>query len=82
MRFSPSGADHLPSLVAALDPAVKSVRGTAGDLLVNATKANVRRNVERMKTAAPILAQAVNDKKLLVVGGYYDLGTGKVELLS
>lgn len=73
---------HLPSLVSALAPAIKAARGQPGDLLVNATKANVRLTVEQVKTATPILAKAVEDKKLLVVGGYYNLGTGVVELVS
>ncbi|MGA7414812.1 MAG: carbonic anhydrase [Bryobacteraceae bacterium] len=49
---------------------------------MNATKANVRLNVERLKNASPILSQAVADKKLLVVGGYYDLSTGVVETVA
>jgi carbonic anhydrase len=73
---------HLPSLVTALTPAVDAARGKAGDLLVNATKANVRLNVERLKTATPILSEAVSANKLKVVGGYYDLGTGRVELVT
>ena len=70
---------HLPSLVSALTPAVNAARSVSGDLLVNATKANVRLNVERLKNASPILSQAVADKKLMVVGGYYNLSTGVVE---
>ena len=73
---------HLPSLVASLAPAVKAARGEPGDLLANATKANVRMNVERLKTATPILSQAVADKKLLVVGGYYNLNSGKVDIVA
>jgi carbonic anhydrase len=73
---------HLPSLVSALAPAVKAARGQPGDLLTNAVKANVRLNVERLKTATPILSKAVEEKKLLVVGGYYDLGTGIVSAVN
>jgi carbonic anhydrase len=73
---------HLPSLVAALAPAVKVARGQPGDLLTNAVKANVQLNVERLKTATPILSKAVEEKKLLVVGGYYDFSTGVVSLVN
>jgi carbonic anhydrase len=73
---------HLPSLVSALAPAVKAAKGQAGDLQANATKANVRMMVERLKTATPILSKAVEDKKLRVVGGYYDLGSGAVDLIA
>lgn len=73
---------HLPSLVRSLTPAVQAVKGQAGDRLENATKANVRMNVEQVKIATPILSRAVAEKKLRVVGGYYSLMTGKVELLA
>ncbi len=73
---------HLPSLVTGLTPAVNAARSDSGDLLVNATKANVRLNVERLRNAGPILSQAVADKKLMVVGGYYNLSTGIVESVA
>ena len=44
---------HLPSLVAALAPAVID---EPGDLLVKTTREAVRRNVESLKTATPILS--------------------------
>lgn len=73
---------HLPALVNAIRPAVAAAqKAGAADLLEAATEANVRLNVERLKTAAPILAQRVAEKKLLVVGGVYELATGKVKLL-
>lgn len=73
---------HLPSLVARLAPAVLAARNQPGDLLVNATKANVRMNVERLKTATPIVSKAVDEAKLKIVGGYYNLKTGAVDLIS
>jgi carbonic anhydrase len=73
---------HLPSLVSALAPAVKAARGQPGDLLTNAVKVNVRLNVDRLKTATPILSKAVEEKKLMVVGAYYDLATGVVSLVN
>jgi carbonic anhydrase len=41
----------------------------------------VRHNVERLRHAAPILADLVDKDELRVVGGVYDLATGKVELV-
>lgn len=73
---------HLPSLVAALTPAVEAVANAPGDLLVNATEENVRRNVEALKTATPILSAAVGEKRLMVVGGVYRLATGRVEMIA
>jgi carbonic anhydrase len=73
---------HLPSLVAAIKPAVDAVQGQGGDMLANAIHRNVALNVEKLKTTAPILNAAVGDKKLRVVGGVYQLKTGRVELLG
>jgi carbonic anhydrase len=72
---------HLPALVHVLTPAVQAVQGKPGDLLANAIRANVAMNVDRLKTTTPILKAAVDDNKLRVVGGVYNLKTGRVELL-
>jgi len=73
---------HLPSLVSALSPAVEAVANAPGDLLVNATNENVRRNVAALKSASPILSAAVAEKRLTVVGGVYRLATGQVEMIA
>jgi carbonic anhydrase len=38
--------------------------------------------IQKLQTAEPILSEAVNQKKLKIVGGVYDLKTGKVELVG
>lgn len=73
---------HLPSLVAALRPAVDAAQGQSGDLLANATRQNVILNVERLKIAGPILSAFFGDQKIRIVGGIYRLRTGQVQLLS
>jgi carbonic anhydrase len=73
---------HLPSLVAALKPAVDAVQGQGGDILVNAIRRNVVLNVDKLKNAGPILSAFVAGNKIRVVGGIYELRTGKVQLLS
>ena len=73
---------HLPSLVAALKPAVDAVHGQSGDLLANAIRRNVTLNIDKLKNAAPILSASAADNKIRVVGGIYELRTGKVQLLS
>ena len=72
---------HLPSLVKAITPAVEAVRGKPGDRLANAIDENVVLNVKTLTGATPILSQAVGDKKLRVVGGVYELATGKVRMI-
>jgi carbonic anhydrase len=37
-------------------------------------------NVDKLKTAAPILKSFVDDKKIRVVGGVYALRSGRVEM--
>jgi carbonic anhydrase len=73
---------HLPSLVAALKPAVDAAQGQSGDLLANATRRNVALNVERLKNAGPILSAFVGNNKIRIVGGIYQLRTGQVQLIS
>jgi carbonic anhydrase len=72
----------LPALVEAISPAVKAVQNEPGDILDNAIRRNVMRNVEKLRTAEPILKRFVDDKKVRVVGGIYKLASGKVELLA
>jgi carbonic anhydrase len=73
---------HLPSLVAAIRPAVEAVKDQPGDALVNATLRNVLRNADKLRTSNPIIKPLVDDNKVKVVGGIYKLASGKVELAS
>ena len=73
---------HIPSLVKALSPAVKSLIGQSGSLLDNSIHKNVLLNVEKLKSAAPILSKAAEENKLRVAGGVYHLETGRVEIIA
>lgn len=73
---------HLPALVKSISPAVEAVLDKPGDTLGNAIRQNVVRNVEKLKTAEPILSKAVEEKKLRVVGAIYNLTNGRVELTT
>jgi carbonic anhydrase len=73
---------HMPSLVAAIAPAVKTASQQAGDTLGNAIRQNVVDNVAKLRTATPILSAAVEQNKLNVVGGIYRLKDGRVDLLT
>lgn len=73
---------HLPGLVDSIRPAVESaLRRNPANLLVAATEQNVRFNVARLSTAAPILAQRVASGGVGVSGGVYELATGKVAMV-
>ena len=54
---------------------------TGTPTLIEAIKANVRHGVETIKKS-PSLAPLIKTGQLQVVGGYYNLNTGKVEILS
>jgi carbonic anhydrase len=73
---------HLPSLVTALAPAVNAVSQQPGNLLDNATRKNVIDNIEKLKSATPILSAAIEQRKLRVVGGIYRLKDGRVDMLT
>ena len=79
-------SDALPGaineLVRTIKPAVTATKGQAGDPLENAIKANVRIGVERLKSLEPILAAPVRERKVKVVGGVYDLRTGRVTVVG
>jgi carbonic anhydrase len=74
---------HLPGLVGSIRPAVEAAKQKSpADLLQEATAENVRSNVERLSTADPIMSEMVRQGKVKVVGGVYDIATGKVNLLK
>jgi carbonic anhydrase len=69
-------------LVKVLRPVAVSVKGKPGNPLDNAIRANVGVGVQRLKTLQPILAPAVAQKRLRIVGGVYDLKTGRVSIVA
>ena len=67
---------HMQTLVDAIAPVIKHTRDEAA-----AVRANVQANVAAVKAAEPLLAAAVREGKIDVVGAVYDLKTGRVALL-
>lgn len=64
-------------------PAVLASSGRPGDKLEAATRANVSRTVERLRTASePMLLEPQRQGRLKVVGAYYDLDTGRVDFFD
>ena len=72
---------HIADLVRTMKPGIEPLLSQSGDLEAGAVKANVRHNVERLRHAAPILADLVDRDELRAVGGVYDLDSGKVDLV-
>lgn len=72
---------QIGSLLDAIRPSLARAKNQPGDALENACKANIAYQVEKLKTS-PVLADLVTKGNLKIVGGYYDLDTGKVALVS
>ncbi|WP_407660695.1 carbonic anhydrase [Kaistia defluvii] len=73
---------HIAGLVTAMKPGIEAAVSKGGDdLVAAATIANVRYNVSRLEKASPILTNLIAKKQLRIVGGVYDLATGKVALV-
>lgn len=81
------GNDKLPGsigeLIDPIRPVVRRLKGTPpADKLAVVTRANVLEGVKRLQGLSPVLAPLVKSGELKVVGGIYDLATGKVGLVS
>ena len=68
-------------LVTGITPAIELAGEEAGDQLTNCVNANVSLTVKRLRES-PILAEAVAQGQLLIVGARYDLDSGAVEMLE
>src|SRR3954463_16591528 len=72
---------HLPSLINAILPAVKTAKGLSGDLVENAVRINVENVVRQLRACKPVLEEQVAAGHLRIVGAVYSLDTGKVAWL-
>lgn len=81
-------SDVLPGaigpMVDYIRPVVRRVpaQPTPEDKLVAVTKANAVENARRLASMGPIVSEFVRDGKVKVVGAFYELSTGKVEILG
>jgi carbonic anhydrase len=73
---------HISRLVEAIKPALAEVQGQRGEKLDNAVRANIRMVVRQIKSNHAILAELVQQGKLKVVGGRYDLDNGALEMIA
>jgi carbonic anhydrase len=67
-------------MLSELRPAVEASKGEAGDPVVNAIRENVKLVVAKLANSSELSAM-VKSGELKVVGGIYDLETGKIDLL-
>lgn len=73
---------ELPQLVAAIRPALDLARATGEpNRLQVAVTENVRQAVNGLGVISPIVAAALGDSKIKIVGAVHDLATGKANLV-
>jgi carbonic anhydrase len=73
---------HLPELIANIKPAAEvALKENPKNPLETAVVENVRFNVRKLAQSTPIITEYIASGKLKVVGGVYDLATGKVALV-
>jgi carbonic anhydrase len=68
---------ELDALVAAIRPAIEQARGRPGDLLEQAIRCHVALTVAKLR-ATPVLADALRQGRLAIVGAHYALDSGVV----
>jgi carbonic anhydrase len=74
---------HLQMMLDAVSPGVaEAIRQGSTDQLNHAIEANVRYNAQRLRQAHPVIAKAVEEKRVEVVSAIYELATGQVRLLQ
>ncbi|MEO6914001.1 MAG: carbonic anhydrase [Candidatus Baltobacteraceae bacterium] len=78
---SPPAPGNIQDIVRAIAPAARAELHKPGDVYANAAEENVRLNVAKLKNTETIIAPAIEAGKLRIVGGIYDLKTGRVKLL-
>ncbi|MEH2115502.1 carbonic anhydrase [Nostoc sp.] len=71
----------ISTFVKAIKPALKRVKDQPGDAVENAVVANVQYQIERLKRSQ-LLNKQVKSGKLKIVGGRYDLDTGRVTIIT
>lgn len=72
---------HVGGIMKAIQPAIKKARKLQGDLVDNAVRINVTLVVNKIKSSKPIMAEMIEKGNVEVIGAYYNIKTGAVELL-
>jgi carbonic anhydrase len=73
---------EVPGQISALFPHIQPAVAQGGSNLASATKADAKIQASLLRESSPVISGLVKEGKLRVVAGYYDLGTGAVELLT
>ena len=72
-----------PAVAAVSEPAAADQRNSGNITFVNeVAKKNVHLNIDRIKAESPVLAEMEKAGEITIVGGMYDINTGKVEFYA
>jgi carbonic anhydrase len=69
------------TLVAAIKPGIDLGEGISDESIEKAVVANVAYQINAVKRNSPLIAERVSKNKLKILGGRYDLDSGKVEII-
>lgn len=72
---------NIDAVIRSIRPVITSIKGQSGDRLANGVRANVRAVVDQLK-ANPMIAGLTRERKLKLVGAYYTLSSGKVDIVT
>lgn len=73
---------NIASLVKAIKPAVEKAKKDKGDLYENSIVENINQSVQQIKNSDPIIKESILNSGVKVVGAFYNLHTGKVNILD
>ena len=71
---------HISTLVKRIQPAVEEARDKGGDVLDGAVRIHTLSVARQIESSEPILSELVTDGRLKVVGAYYSLASGEVQI--
>jgi carbonic anhydrase len=75
-------AKEVPGQISALYPHIQPAVDQAGPNAEAATRANAKIQAGLLRQSSTVISGLVKEKKLKVVAGYYDIGTGAVSILE
>jgi carbonic anhydrase len=73
---------RLSAIIEALGPSIEKARAAPGDLVETAARESVKSTVAALKASEPVLRPLVERGALRIVGMFYDIERGTVEVIS
>ena len=73
---------EVPGQISSLFPHIQAAVDQAGPDLAAAAKANAKNQATLLREASTVISSMAKEGKVKVIAGYYDLGSGAVELLQ